>query len=157
MFLILWRYLSMEYHVLVRRTVWLWFMNLFYISGTLKTIFFLIWMYKFLRFLKKCAYRLHTRVSTGRDVPLSLCPGTKKFSCHGVLLSRNKGRSKCPGTNSSVPARPGTKRFKNFQKKDQISRFRTSFLCFRISFPVLERPFLYSERPFLFYNIVFLF
>jgi hypothetical protein len=42
-------------------------------------------------------------VSTGRDVPLSLCPGTKKFSCPGVPLSREKGRSKNPGTNSSVP------------------------------------------------------
>ena len=35
-------------------------------------------------------------VSTGR-------PGTKKFSCPGVPLSRDKGRSKNPGTNSSVP------------------------------------------------------
>ena len=44
-------------------------------------------------------------------------PGQKKNSCPGVPLSRDKGRSKCPGTNSSVPARPGTKRFKIFQKK----------------------------------------
>ena len=58
-----------------------------------------------------------SRDKPGRDVPLSLCPGTKKNSCPGVPLSRDKGRSKCPGTNSSVPARPGTKRFKNFQKK----------------------------------------
>ena len=42
-------------------------------------------------------------------VPLSLCPETKNISCPGVPLSRNKGRSKCPGTNSSVPGRPGTK------------------------------------------------
>ena len=42
--------------------------------------------------------------------------GTKKKSCPGVPLSRDKGRSKCPGPNSSVPARPGTKRFKKFQR-----------------------------------------
>ena len=35
--------------------------------------------------------------------------GTKKFSCPGVPLSRDKGRSKCPGTNPSVPGCPGTK------------------------------------------------
>ena len=46
-----------------------------------------------------------SRDKPGRDVPLSLCPGTKKFSCPGVPLSRDKGRSKCPGTNSSVPSR----------------------------------------------------
>jgi hypothetical protein len=45
----------------------------------------------------------------GRDVPLSLCPGTKKFSCPGVPLSREKGMSKNPRTNYSVPGRPGTK------------------------------------------------
>ena len=31
-------------------------------------------------------------------VPLSFCPGTKNFSCPGVPLSRDKGRSKYPGT-----------------------------------------------------------
>ena len=72
-----------------------------------------------------------SRVSKGRDVPgqtgtgrpvvplsqdkkvsLSRCPfvpGQKSFACPGVPLSRDKGRSKCPGTNSSVPGRPGTK------------------------------------------------
>ena len=34
----------------------------------------------------------------GRDIPLPLCPRTKKFSCPGVPLSRDKGKSKCPGT-----------------------------------------------------------
>ena len=63
-----------------------------------------------------------SRDKPGRDVPLSLCPGTK-------------GRSKCHGTNISVPARPTTKQFKNFQKKSQIYCFRTSFSCFRTSFP----------------------
>ena len=43
---------------------------------------------------------VRTRVSTGRDVPLSLFPGTKKISCPGVLLSRDKGRIKKPGTKS---------------------------------------------------------
>ena len=96
------------------------------------------------------------RVSTGQNVPLSLCPGTKKNSCPGVPLSRDKGRSKCPGTNSSVPGRPRTKWIKNFQKNDQISCFWTSFSCFRTSFScsrttfsVLEHHFPVLERPFL--------
>ena len=54
-------------------------------------------------------YSAQTSVSTGWDVPLSLCPATKKFSCPGVPLSRDKGRSKCPRTNSSVPGHPGIK------------------------------------------------
>ena len=63
---------------------------------------------------KYSMFILESRVGTfrdkpGRDVPVSLCPGTKKNSCPGVPLSRNKGRSKCPRTNSSVPGRPGTK------------------------------------------------
>ena len=36
-------------------------------------------------------------VSMRWDVPLSLCPGTKKFSCPGVPLSRAKGRREIPG------------------------------------------------------------
>jgi hypothetical protein len=35
-------------------------------------------------------YIIKTSVSTGRDVPLSLCPGTKNFFCPGVPLSRDK-------------------------------------------------------------------
>ena len=82
-------------------------------------------------------------------------PGTKKNSCPGVPLSRDKGRSKCPGTNSSVPARPGTKRFKKFQKKrpdfpfqNIISLFQNILSCFRTSFSVLEHPFSVLERLF---------
>ena len=97
-----------------------------------------------------------TRVSKGRDVPLSLCPGTKKISCPGVTLSHDKGRSKCPGTHSSVPARPGTKRFKNFQKKGPdfpfqniISLFQNIVSYFKTSFSVLEHPFSVLERLFL--------
>ena len=52
---------------------------------------------------------LGTRVSKGWDVPLSLCPGTKIFSCPVVPLSCDKVRSKNLGTNSSVPRRLGTK------------------------------------------------
>ena len=33
---------------------------------------------------------LQSRVFKGRDVPLSLCPGTKKFPCPAVPLSRDK-------------------------------------------------------------------
>ena len=46
---------------------------------------------------------------TGRDVPLSVCPGTKKCSCPGIPLSWDKGRSKNTRTNFSVPGRPWTK------------------------------------------------
>ena len=61
---------------------------------------------------------LHCKLVFPRD-GTSRCPFVpgQKNSYPGVPLSRDKGRSKCPGTNSSVPARPGTKRFKNFQKK----------------------------------------
>ena len=40
------------------------------------------------------------RVSKGQDVLLSLCPGTKKFSCLDVPLTQDKGSSKNPGTKS---------------------------------------------------------
>ena len=73
---------------------------------------------------------LQVKVSTGRDVPLyvplSHCPGTKKFL------------SLCPGTKSSVPGRPGTKWISKFQKK------------FGHQFPVLEHPFPVLEKRFLF-------
>jgi hypothetical protein len=44
-----------------------------------------------------------TSVSKGRDVPgqtgpLSLCPGTNKFSCSGVPLSQDKGQNHPPKT-----------------------------------------------------------
>jgi hypothetical protein len=94
---------------------------------------------KTLSFLSGLA-KVFSRVSTGRDVPLSLCPGTKKFSCPGVPLSRDKGRSKNPGTNYSVPGHPGTK------ISEKINRF-----------PVLELHFLVLEHPFLFWNVFFLF
>ena len=53
-------------------------------------------------------------VPLSRDKKVSLSrrpfvPGQKSFACPAVPLSRDKGRSKCPGTNSSVPGRPGTK------------------------------------------------
>ena len=73
----------------------------------------------------------------------SCCPFVPGQKYSLVPLSRDKGRSKNPGTNSSVPGRPGTKWIKKFQKKDQISCFRTSFSCFRTSFPVLEHHFLF--------------
>ena len=63
-----------------------------------------------------------SRDKPGRDVPLSLCPGTKNFSCPGVPLSRDKGRSKCPGTNSSVPGRPGAKSPPKNQEKDVLKQ-----------------------------------
>ena len=92
---------------------------------------------------------IKTRISKGQDVPRDV-PGQsgtgrpvvplsrdKKKSCPGVSLSRDKGRSKCPGTISSFPARPETKRFKIFQKKET-------------RFPILEHHFSVLEHPFLF-------
>ena len=83
-------------------------------------------LFRFTKFLL-----VHTRVSKGRDVqgqtgtgrpvvplsrdkkvPLSrhpFVPGQKSFACPAAPLPRDKGRSKCPGTNSSVPGHPGTK------------------------------------------------
>ena len=62
-------------------------------------------------------------------------------------MFQDEGRSKNPGTKSSVPGCPVTKyisiHLKHqilFRKNDQISCFRTSFSCFRASFSVLERP-----------------
>ena len=87
------------------------------------------------KMLIKSASHHWNRVSKGRDVPRDVpgqtgtgrpvvplsrdkkvslsrrpfVPGQKSFACPAVPLSRDKGRSKCPGTNSSVPGRPGTK------------------------------------------------
>ena len=47
-----------------------------------------------------------SRDKPGRDAPLFLCPGTKKFPCPSVPSSRDKGRTKNPRTNFSVPGRP---------------------------------------------------
>ena len=100
---------------------------------------------------------LQIRVSTGRDVPLSLCPGTKKISCPFVpgqgqeQMSRDKHL--CPGTSRDKITFPKEhkKQEKDVpkQENDQISCFRTSFSCFRTSFPVLEHPFPVLEHPFL--------
>ena len=43
------------------------------------------------------------------------------------FLSRDKGRSKCPGTNSSVPGRPGTKSPLKNQEKDVLKQKIWSF------------------------------
>ena len=70
-----------------------------------------------------------SRDKPGRDVPLSLCPGTKKFHCPVVPLSWDKKVlpvpvSLCPGTRSgaNVPGQtplsrdvPGQNELKNFK------------------------------------------
>jgi hypothetical protein len=76
------------------------------------------------------------QTGTGRPVvPLSqdkkkslfrcpFVPRQKSFACPAVPLSRDKGRCKNPGTNSSVPGRPRTKPGqKNLKKKSQIFFF----------------------------------
>ena len=54
-------------------------------------------------------------VSTGREVPLSLCPGTKKNLVPVSLCPKTRAGENVPG---QIPlSRPGTKLFKKFQKK----------------------------------------
>ena len=62
---------------------------------------------------------LQTRVFKIRDVPLSLCLGTKNFTCLAVPLSRDKSCSKNPGTNFTVLGCPGTKPLSDWQKRCQ--------------------------------------
>ena len=95
-----------------------------------------------------------SRDKPGWGVPLSLCPGTKKFPCLIVPLSRDKKflpvpLSLCPGTRAgaNVPGQsplsrdvPGQNEFLKILKKGQIS-------CFRTSFSVLEHPFAVWEHP----------
>ena len=83
------------------------------------------------------------RDKPGRDVPLSLCPGTR-------------AGANVPGQTPLSRDVPGQNELKIFKKIYQIFCFRTSFTCFRTSFscfrtsfsvsdhffPVLERPFL---------------
>ena len=62
--------------------------------------------------------RICIRPRQNRILPLSSVFTVQKKSCPGVPLSRDKGRSKNPGTNSSVPGRPRTKSLtKKHQKK----------------------------------------
>ena len=68
---------------------------------------------------------LDVEVSTGRDIPLSFCPGTKKFICPGVPLSRDKMNFY----------------LSNCTKKNSVKMNK---------FPVLERHFPVLEHPFLF-------
>ena len=63
----------------------------------------------------------------GRDVPLSLCPGTRA------------------GANVS-----GQNELKNFKKMTRFPVFEHHFRCFRTSFPVLECPFLFQNILFCF-------
>ena len=75
-------------------------------------------------------------------VPVSRCPGTR-------------AGANVPGQTPLSRPVPGQNDLKIFKKRDQISHFRTSFLCFRTSFPVLERPFLFQSILFLFQNVLF--
>ena len=75
--------------------------------------------------------------------PLSFCPGTKRNPCSSVLLSRDKGRIKNPGTNSSVLGqnqylivKKKVKKSRNFAKKrlfflnfELLSLFFSSVQC----------------------------
>ena len=79
-------------------------------------------------------------------------PGQGHYLRPIVPLSRDKGQSKCPGTNSSVPGRPGTKSFSifaHFQKKiRKTSSFHDKVLR--------EFCMLHNQRPFISYQLVYL-
>jgi hypothetical protein len=55
-------------------------------------------------------------VSTGRDVPLSLCAGTKEFSCPGVLCPGTRAGAKIPGQNPLSRDVPGQNHYLNVKK-----------------------------------------
>ena len=87
-----------------------------------------------------------SRDKPGRDVLLSLCPGTKKILVRVSL---------CPGTRAGANV-PGQNEIFFFQKRDQSSCFRTSFSALPVlsSIPsqiqaVLSRPRLQLFRPIL--------
>ena len=77
------------------------------------------------------------RDKLGRDVLLSLCPGTR-------------AGGKCPGTKPSVPGRPGTKLIKEFFKKTTFPVLKHHIPVLEHHFPVLEHHFPVLEHPFLF-------
>ena len=85
------------------------------------------------------------RVSTGQDVPLSLCPGTKKKFLSRCPFVPGQGQEQmsrdkhlCPGTSRDKITFPKEhkKQEKDIpkQENDQISCFRTSFSWVRTSF-----------------------
>ena len=82
-----------------------------------------------------------------RDVQLSLCPGTKKFPCPAVPLSRAKNKflvllSLCPGTRAAakitgqtplsldIPGQKCPKEPKIFKKKKKKKKSKHFFLNF---------------------------
>ena len=73
-----------------------------------------------------------SRDNPGRDVPLSLCPGTKKFPCPAVPLSRDKKSflvplSLCPGTRATAKI-PGQALLSRDVPRDKnITVFRKKF------------------------------
>ena len=78
-----------------------------------------------------------------QDVPLSLCPGTKKFCLSWCPFVPGQGQEQmsrdkllCPGTSRD-------------KMNEQISCFRTSFSCLRTTFSVLEHHLPVLEHPFL--------
>ena len=81
--------------------------------------------------------RYQGRVSKGRDVPLSLCPRTKKFSCPAVPLSRDKKSflvmlSLCPGTREAakIPGQDGLSR--------DVQQDKMAFFCPLMTFQKKE-------------------
>ena len=76
----------------------------------------------FCRFLQQTS----SRVSKGRDVPLSLCPRTKIFPCSAVPLSLDKGRRKNPGTNSTNRKLKSFFSFESYNHFEKSTSFRKS-------------------------------
>jgi hypothetical protein len=85
-------------------------------------------MYIYLSIIQKL---VQSRVSKGRDVPFSLCPGTKKILVPVSL---------CPGTRAGANV-PGQNEFKNFKKKTRFPVFGHLFPVLEHLFPVLKQIF----------------
>ena len=91
-----------------------------------------------------------SRDKQGRDVPLSLCPGTKKFPCPVVPLSRDKKvlpvpLSFCPGTRAgaNVPGQTPLSWDVPGQNELFFSKKETRFPVLELHFSVLGHPFLF--------------
>ena len=92
-----------------------------------------------------------SRDNEGTSVPLSLCPGTKKFCLSRCPFVPGQGQEQmsrdkllCPGTSRDKM------NFKIFKKKTRFSVLEHHFPALEHHFPVLEHPFLFQIIFFLF-------
>ena len=90
------------------------------------------------------------RDNPGRDVPLSLCPGTKKIPCPAVPLSRDKKSflvplSLCPGTRAAAKI-PGQDPLSRDVPRDKILCPGTSRGTKWLYFAKKENKYLFEKK-----------